>query len=71
MLTRVKLWESWYEKIYFLKLHMYLYLHTIFQVSSIILKAKRIPKNPIQTRVNANFTKIPVSEIPGGAQLQR
>ena len=50
---------------------MYLYLRTTFQVSSIILKAKRIPKNPIQTRVNANFTKIPVSEIPGGAQLQR
>ena len=36
MLAWAKLRELWYQKIYFLKLHMRVYLRTKFQVSSII-----------------------------------
>ena len=35
MLASAKLRELWYQKIYFLKLHMRVYLRTKFQVSSI------------------------------------
>ena len=37
ILTSAKLRGSWYQKVYFLKLHMDLYLRTKFQVSSIIV----------------------------------
>ena len=37
MLTSAKLRRSWYQKVYFLKLNMLMYLHTEFQVSSIIV----------------------------------
>ena len=32
-----KIKDCWYQKVYFLKLHMYMYLGTTFQVFSIIL----------------------------------
>ena len=41
MLTLAKLWRSWYQNVYFLKLHMCLYLRTKFQISSIILMSFR------------------------------
>ena len=37
MLTSAKLSGPWYQKVYFLKLHMCVYLRTKFEVSSIIL----------------------------------
>ena len=40
-LTSAKLRVSWYWKVYFLKLHMYVYLYAKFQVSSIILTGFR------------------------------
>ena len=41
MLTSAKLRRSWYYQIYFLKLHMCVYLHTKFEVSSLILRSFR------------------------------
>ena len=41
MLASAKLRRSWYYQIYFLKLHMCVYLRTKFQVSSLILKSFR------------------------------
>ena len=41
MLTSAKLREPWNKKVYFLKLHMRVYLHTEFQVSSSILTSFR------------------------------
>ena len=41
MLTSAKLRTSWYYKVYFMKLYLYVYLHTKFQVSSIILTSFR------------------------------
>ena len=37
MVTSAKLREPWHKKVYFLKLHMSVYLHNKFQVSSSIL----------------------------------
>ena len=63
MLISAKLKGLWYEKVYFLKLHMFVYLLTKFEVSGIILTSfrqrvilppsisKRTPKKPIQIRV--------------------
>ena len=62
MLTSAKLRTFWYYKVYFMKLYLYVYLHTKFQVSSIILTSfrrgnfapptttttKRTPQNPTQ-----------------------
>ena len=64
MLTPAKLRGYWYSKVQFLKLHMYVYLHSKFQVSSLILTsfrqgvilpptAKQTPKKPTQIRVKA------------------
>ena len=57
-------------RVNFLKLHMRVYIHTKFQLSSIILRqgvillsslltitAKRIPKNPTQIRVKLRMLK--------------
>ena len=64
MLTSAKLRGSWYLKVYFLKLHMCVYLGTKMQVSRIILTSFRwmgvisphtskwTPKKPTQIRVN-------------------
>ena len=41
MLTSAKLRKPWYQKIYFLKLYMCVYLRTKFQVSSIIITSFR------------------------------
>ena len=52
MLTSAKLRGPWYHKVYFLKLHMCVYLRTKFQVSSIILRSFRqgviLPPLPAQ-----------------------
>ena len=41
MLASAKLRGSWHQTVYFLKLHMYLYLRAKFQVSSITLTGFR------------------------------
>ena len=41
MLTSAKWRRSWYYKVYFLKLNMFVYLRTKFQFSSIILTSFR------------------------------
>ena len=41
MLTLAKLRRAWYQRIYFLKLYMCVYLRTKFQVASIILTSFR------------------------------
>ena len=64
MLTSARLMGPWYKKVYFLKLHMIVYLRAKFQVSSIILTSfrqggnspdpltsKRTPKKPTQISV--------------------
>ena len=44
--------ESWYQKVYFLKLHICVYLCTKFQFSSIILTScRQTPKTPTQLRI--------------------
>ena len=68
MLTWAKLRKPWYQKVYFLKLYVSVYLSTKFQVSSIILtsfrqgrvnftppSSKRTPKTPTQIRVNSRI----------------
>ena len=64
MLTSAKMRGPRHYKVYFLKLHMGVYLHAKFEVSSIILTgfrqggnftppptSKRTPKKPTQIRV--------------------
>ena len=41
MLTSAKLRGSWYQKVYFLKLNMCVYLRTKFQASNIIVTSFR------------------------------
>ena len=65
MLTSAKLRESWYQNVYFLKLHMCVYLRIKLEGSSITLtsfrqglilqppKSKQTLKKPSQIRVKA------------------
>ena len=46
MVTSAKLREPWHKKVYFLKLHMSVYLHTKFQVSNSILTSFRQGNSP-------------------------
>ena len=46
MLILGKFRQSWYYKLYFLKLHMRVYLRTKFQVSSITLTSFRGVNSP-------------------------
>ena len=62
-----KIKESWYEKEYFLKLHLCVYLHTKFQVTCIILTRfrqrvvllpppqKELLKSLINVKMGADF----------------
>ena len=73
MLTSTKLRRSWYQKVYFLKLNMCLYLPTKFEVSSIILTSFKqgrpspIPKwtseKPTPIRLK-HFLKLYRSHLP-------
>ena len=69
ILTSAKLREPLHQKVYFLKLHMYVYLRTKFYVSSRILTSfrqdvvpppttlKQAPKKPTQIRVKECFSQ--------------
>ena len=71
MLTSAKLRGPWYQKLYFLKLHMNVYLRAKFQVSIISLRSfrqggnfipppnsKRTPKKPTQIRIKELYYSI-------------
>ena len=64
MLTSAKLRGPWYEKVYFLKLHMSVYLRAKFQVSSITLtsfrKGDNFTPHPTSKRTPKKLTQIMV-----------
>ena len=80
MLTSAKLRGPWYQKTYFLKLHMCVNLHTKFQVSNIILTSfrqggfyphisKQAPKKAPLMILKIKILKKKMKKMPGDIML--